>query len=146
MHQLWCCALKSFCLYHLLISGSFKVPAYLDAPFKSNGKCPVVIFSHGLGAFRYIQSEHFYSIHLSWNLSSNWHDLGVFLGLCIQLYVQNWPLRASLWRPWNTGTCTKYFIKYTSSRYAIIMLMWRFILLDHITQIRLQFSSRPNDF
>lgn len=45
--------LKSFCLYHFFISGSFKIPAYLDAPFKSNGKCPVVIFSHGLGAFRY---------------------------------------------------------------------------------------------
>uniref|UniRef100_A0A8C4GXT0 Platelet-activating factor acetylhydrolase n=1 Tax=Dicentrarchus labrax TaxID=13489 RepID=A0A8C4GXT0_DICLA len=36
--------------------GSFKIPAYLDAPFKSNAKCPVVIFSHGLGAFRYTQS------------------------------------------------------------------------------------------
>ncbi|XP_029318625.1 platelet-activating factor acetylhydrolase isoform X4 [Cottoperca gobio] len=32
--------------------GSFKIPASLDAPFKSNEKCPVVIFSHGLGAFR----------------------------------------------------------------------------------------------
>uniref|UniRef100_A0A672JSW0 Platelet-activating factor acetylhydrolase n=1 Tax=Salarias fasciatus TaxID=181472 RepID=A0A672JSW0_SALFA len=32
--------------------GSFKIPAHLDAPFKSNEKCPVVIFSHGLGAFR----------------------------------------------------------------------------------------------
>uniref|UniRef100_A0A7N6BWZ1 Platelet-activating factor acetylhydrolase n=1 Tax=Anabas testudineus TaxID=64144 RepID=A0A7N6BWZ1_ANATE len=36
--------------------GSFKIPAYLDAPFKSNGKCPVVIFSHGLGAFRTLYS------------------------------------------------------------------------------------------
>ncbi|XP_034999289.1 platelet-activating factor acetylhydrolase isoform X1 [Hippoglossus stenolepis] len=36
--------------------GSFKAPAYLDAPFKSNGKCPVVIFSHGLGAFRTLYS------------------------------------------------------------------------------------------
>lgn len=36
-----------------LISGSFKIPACLDAPFKQNGKYPVVIFSHGLGAFRY---------------------------------------------------------------------------------------------
>uniref|UniRef100_A0A4W6CCV1 Platelet-activating factor acetylhydrolase n=1 Tax=Lates calcarifer TaxID=8187 RepID=A0A4W6CCV1_LATCA len=35
--------------------GPFKIPAYLDAPFKSSGKCPVVIFSHGLGAFRYTQ-------------------------------------------------------------------------------------------
>ncbi|XP_077443858.1 platelet-activating factor acetylhydrolase isoform X2 [Stigmatopora argus] len=31
--------------------GSYKIPAYLDAPFNST-KCPVVIFSHGLGAFR----------------------------------------------------------------------------------------------
>lgn len=36
--------------------GSFKIPAYLDAPFKCNGKCPVVIFSHGLGAFRTLYS------------------------------------------------------------------------------------------
>ncbi|KAM3861235.1 platelet-activating factor acetylhydrolase [Diretmus argenteus] len=36
--------------------GSFKIPAYLDAPFKRNGKCPVVIFSHGLGAFRTLYS------------------------------------------------------------------------------------------
>lgn len=36
--------------------GSFKIPAYLDAPFKPNGKCPVVIFSHGLGAFRTLYS------------------------------------------------------------------------------------------
>lgn len=36
--------------------GSFKIPAYLDAPFKSNEKCPVVIFSHGLGAFRTLYS------------------------------------------------------------------------------------------
>ncbi|KAF7661234.1 hypothetical protein LDENG_00266440 [Lucifuga dentata] len=36
--------------------GSFKIPAYLDAPFKSNGKCPVIIFSHGLGAFRTLYS------------------------------------------------------------------------------------------
>ncbi|XP_067429165.1 platelet-activating factor acetylhydrolase isoform X2 [Thunnus thynnus] len=36
--------------------GSFKIPACLDAPFKSNGKCPVVIFSHGLGAFRTLYS------------------------------------------------------------------------------------------
>ncbi|XP_073348653.1 platelet-activating factor acetylhydrolase isoform X1 [Pagrus major] len=36
--------------------GSFKIPANLDAPFKSNGKCPVVIFSHGLGAFRTLYS------------------------------------------------------------------------------------------
>ncbi|XP_047430396.1 platelet-activating factor acetylhydrolase [Mugil cephalus] len=36
--------------------GSFKIPAFLDAPFKSNGKCPVIIFSHGLGAFRTLYS------------------------------------------------------------------------------------------
>ncbi|XP_034555320.1 platelet-activating factor acetylhydrolase [Notolabrus celidotus] len=36
--------------------GSFKIPAYLDVPFKSTGKCPVVIFSHGLGAFRTLYS------------------------------------------------------------------------------------------
>ncbi|XP_070706039.1 platelet-activating factor acetylhydrolase isoform X1 [Pempheris klunzingeri] len=36
--------------------GSFKIPAYLDAPFKSTGKCPVIIFSHGLGAFRTLYS------------------------------------------------------------------------------------------
>uniref|UniRef100_A0A1A8FSZ2 Platelet-activating factor acetylhydrolase n=1 Tax=Nothobranchius korthausae TaxID=1143690 RepID=A0A1A8FSZ2_9TELE len=36
--------------------GSFKIPAYMDAPFKSNEKCPVVIFSHGLGAFRTLYS------------------------------------------------------------------------------------------
>ncbi|XP_053193201.1 platelet-activating factor acetylhydrolase isoform X1 [Scomber japonicus] len=36
--------------------GSFKIPAYLDAPIKSTGKCPVVIFSHGLGAFRTLYS------------------------------------------------------------------------------------------
>ncbi|XP_019713597.1 platelet-activating factor acetylhydrolase isoform X1 [Hippocampus comes] len=36
--------------------GSIKIPAYLDAPFNSNEKCPVVIFSHGLGAFRTLYS------------------------------------------------------------------------------------------
>uniref|UniRef100_A0A8C2YY15 Platelet-activating factor acetylhydrolase n=1 Tax=Cyclopterus lumpus TaxID=8103 RepID=A0A8C2YY15_CYCLU len=36
--------------------GSFKIPASVDAPFKSNAKCPVVIFSHGLGAFRTLYS------------------------------------------------------------------------------------------
>lgn len=40
----------------LLISGSFKIPACLDAPVKQNGKYPVVIFSHGLGAFRYLHA------------------------------------------------------------------------------------------
>uniref|UniRef100_A0A8C7J0Q0 Platelet-activating factor acetylhydrolase n=1 Tax=Oncorhynchus kisutch TaxID=8019 RepID=A0A8C7J0Q0_ONCKI len=32
--------------------GSFKIPAAMNAPYKQNGKCPVVVFSHGLGAFR----------------------------------------------------------------------------------------------
>lgn len=32
--------------------GSFKIPAAWNAPFKPNGKYPVVVFSHGLGAFR----------------------------------------------------------------------------------------------
>ncbi|XP_061560817.1 platelet-activating factor acetylhydrolase isoform X2 [Phycodurus eques] len=36
--------------------GSFKIPAFLDAPFNSTEKCPVVIFSHGLGAFRTLYS------------------------------------------------------------------------------------------
>ncbi|XP_072218571.1 platelet-activating factor acetylhydrolase isoform X2 [Leuresthes tenuis] len=36
--------------------GTYKIPAYMDAPFKSNEKCPVVIFSHGLGAFRTLYS------------------------------------------------------------------------------------------
>lgn len=36
--------------------GSFKIPAAVDAPFKCNEKCPVVIFSHGLGAFRTLYS------------------------------------------------------------------------------------------
>ncbi|XP_061890036.1 platelet-activating factor acetylhydrolase [Entelurus aequoreus] len=36
--------------------GSVKIPAHLDAPFHSNEKCPVIIFSHGLGAFRTLYS------------------------------------------------------------------------------------------
>lgn len=36
--------------------GSFKIPAALNAPFKSNEKCPVIVFSHGLGAFRTLYS------------------------------------------------------------------------------------------
>ncbi|KAM6965243.1 platelet-activating factor acetylhydrolase [Aplochiton taeniatus] len=36
--------------------GSYKIPAYLNAPYKQNQKCPVVIFSHGLGAFRTLYS------------------------------------------------------------------------------------------
>uniref|UniRef100_A0A8C8C218 Platelet-activating factor acetylhydrolase n=1 Tax=Oncorhynchus tshawytscha TaxID=74940 RepID=A0A8C8C218_ONCTS len=36
--------------------GSFKIPAAMNAPYKQNGKCPVVVFSHGLGAFRTLYS------------------------------------------------------------------------------------------
>uniref|UniRef100_A0AAY5KHM1 Platelet-activating factor acetylhydrolase n=1 Tax=Esox lucius TaxID=8010 RepID=A0AAY5KHM1_ESOLU len=36
--------------------GSFKIPAAMNAPYKQNGKCPVIIFSHGLGAFRTLYS------------------------------------------------------------------------------------------
>lgn len=36
--------------------GCSKIPASMDAPFKSNEKCPVIIFSHGLGAFRTLYS------------------------------------------------------------------------------------------
>uniref|UniRef100_A0AAY5KKW9 1-alkyl-2-acetylglycerophosphocholine esterase n=1 Tax=Esox lucius TaxID=8010 RepID=A0AAY5KKW9_ESOLU len=35
---------------------SFKIPAAMNAPYKQNGKCPVIIFSHGLGAFRTLYS------------------------------------------------------------------------------------------
>ncbi|XP_064196368.1 platelet-activating factor acetylhydrolase isoform X1 [Anguilla rostrata] len=36
--------------------GSFKIPAAMDAPFKPNGKYPLIVFSHGLGAFRTLYS------------------------------------------------------------------------------------------
>ncbi|KAJ8270637.1 hypothetical protein GJAV_G00117440 [Gymnothorax javanicus] len=36
--------------------GSFRIPAAVDAPFKPDGKYPVMIFSHGLGAFRTLYS------------------------------------------------------------------------------------------
>ncbi|XP_053737385.1 platelet-activating factor acetylhydrolase [Synchiropus splendidus] len=42
-------------IFHYMF-GSFKIPAMPDAPFKSNEKYPVVIFSHGLGAFRTLYS------------------------------------------------------------------------------------------
>lgn len=36
--------------------GACQIPAFWNAPYKSAGKCPVVIFSHGLGAFRTLYS------------------------------------------------------------------------------------------
>lgn len=36
--------------------GCVKIPADRDAPFKCQEKCPVVVFSHGLGAFRTLYS------------------------------------------------------------------------------------------
>lgn len=137
------CALKSVCL--VFISGSFKIPAFLDAPFKSNEKCPVVIFSHGLGAFRYKQSVWSllqYLLIISWRfcsliscvnglIDSSW----CFLGLCIQLYVQNWPLRALLWHLWSTGTY--FFIKYTYCWYVFMVRMFRiyFINFRHVSGV-----------
>lgn len=38
----------------MLAKGSYKIPAALDEPFKTDGKYPIIIFSHGLGAFRYV--------------------------------------------------------------------------------------------
>ncbi|XP_076127838.1 platelet-activating factor acetylhydrolase isoform X2 [Alosa pseudoharengus] len=36
--------------------GACKIPAFWNASFKPCGKCPVVVFSHGLGAFRTLYS------------------------------------------------------------------------------------------
>uniref|UniRef100_A0A6I8NAF9 Platelet-activating factor acetylhydrolase n=1 Tax=Ornithorhynchus anatinus TaxID=9258 RepID=A0A6I8NAF9_ORNAN len=48
-HRFWDKFLK-------LIFGSVKIPAKWEAPFKSGEKYPLIIFSHGLGAFRTIYS------------------------------------------------------------------------------------------
>uniref|UniRef100_A0A8C7PF43 Platelet-activating factor acetylhydrolase n=1 Tax=Oncorhynchus mykiss TaxID=8022 RepID=A0A8C7PF43_ONCMY len=43
-------------LFLVFYKGSFKIPAALNGSYKQNGKYPVVIFSHGLGAFRTLYS------------------------------------------------------------------------------------------
>lgn len=58
------------------------------------------IYSSSAGGFAH-------SAQINGLIDSSWF----FLGLCIQLYVQNWPLRALLWHLWSTGTY--FFIKYT---------------------------------
>lgn len=59
-----------------------------------------------------------------------------FLGLCIQLYVQNWPLGDSLWRLWNTGMCARFYLftKYTYSWYRHDDVRIYFINSQHINK------------
>lgn len=111
----------------LMIPGSFKAPALLDAPFKCDEKCPVIVFSHGLGAFRYTHihtHSKFLCSYLSpWDsphtVNVNTDVQCVLSGLCIQLYVQNWPLKVSSWHLWNTGNpaYTLIYKALSSNRY-----------------------------